>query len=203
MVLPVTGTVGGSAWPGPAVRPSVRARATWSRRLSDPLPSGRRWPPRRPTDRVPRRPARSSGGSSGRIACRVPETCAAAEPPATPDGSRGRARRAARHRPRDRRPPGRVARPARAAPDDRRRDEAGPARRCHDDPDRPRRPARDDRLGRHPGRRRRAAARLSDATRAGSARSCGPATCSPARTSASDAAYGIERYDGASRSPAT
>ena len=76
------------------------------------------------------------------------------------DGSRSRARRATRHRPRDRRSPGRVARPARAAADDRGRHEARPAGRCHDDLDRPRRPARDDRLGGHPGRRRRAAARL-------------------------------------------
>ena len=78
-----------------------------------------------------------------------------------PDGSRGGARRAPRHRPRDRRSPGRLARPARAAADDRGRHETGAPGGCHDDPDRPRRPARDDRLGRHPRRRGRPAAGLS------------------------------------------
>ena len=159
MVTPVTGTDGGSlarprhATIGPCAHDLVSG-------TTHRLPSGRRCPPRPPTDRAPRPRARSSGGSSGRIGWRSRRPIPG-EPLATPDGSRGGARRASRHRPRDRRSPGRLARPARAAADDRGRHEAGAPGGCHDDLDRPRRPARDDRLGGHPRRRGRPAAGLS------------------------------------------
>ena len=74
-----------------------------------------------------------------------PDRRASSDPATVPgrrrSARRGGARRAPRHRPRHRRAPGRVARPARAVPDDRRRDEAGAAGRRDDHPDPARRAA--------------------------------------------------------------
>ena len=170
-------------WRGPAVPPSVRARTTWSRGLST---GSRRVVAARPDHpRTGRHglAARSSGGSSGRIATAVPETYPG-QPLAAPMGLEAElaerldtvlgiaGRLAASH---DRRELFRMI-----VDETKRvlRADATTIRILRDDR------LEIDRLGGHPRRRRRRSCRTSAATRAGSARSCGPARCWPCRTSA-------------------
>ena len=150
MVRVSTGTDGGprSRPPGCDHR-DVRARSG-HRQTSCPNGSG---PSTGPPDHV--RLRRSTGGPGEAVgpiqAARRPDRTASrgrsrsrggdARPPS-------RACRPPRHRPRDRRAARRLARPARALHDDRRRDERGLRRRRDRPPARPRRPPRGRRVGR-------------------------------------------------------